>query len=159
MGDYRGQRKSKFVKTNHNFYCASAPVERSGTSCSFNNNVNYYYLFTLKCNNMKYTSRDDIYAMCKRVLQRVPLVDTSSNSAWEMDKRDRWHYHCIIALSREPWLKGLQTSNWTVHLKRFPVEDYFTVVNYLKKIDQNPYYLEQLDIKSQIRYSPTYGFI
>lgn len=128
---------------------ASASVERSGT---------FFYMVTIKCNHMKYTSRSDIEAQFNTLLNKLPLVDTSEYHAWEMDKRDRWHYHAIVALSREPWIKGVQVPNWTIHMQRFPEEDYSNIVKYLKKTQQDENILEQLDIESQIAYHPNFGF-
>lgn len=102
---------------------------------------------------MKYTSREEVEAQYNKLIKKLPLVDISDNHAWEMDKRDRWHYHSIVALSREPWIKGLQVPNWTIHLQRFPEEDYPHVVKYLKKTQQSEILLDQLDVESQIAYS------
>lgn len=125
-----------------------APVKRSGT---------YFYLVTLKCNHKQYTSRDEINVVYTRLLRKLGMEDVP-DKAFELDSDRRWHFHFIVALEREPYYKGLQTPNWTTHFKMFPVEDYLQVLNYIRKIDQNKNYLDQLDTLSQVTYHPNFGF-
>jgi len=120
------------------------PVERSGT----------YYLITLKCNNKKYTSMDEVKTVYTRLLRRLGHYDLSDHRAWELDGDKRWHYHFICALSRTPYYTRCQVPNWTVHFQQFPEEDYFDVVNYLQKVDQRSANLENLDFESSLYYNP-----
>lgn len=117
-----------------------APVERSGT---------FLYLCTVKCNHMQYTSRHKISLMYRSLLRKLRTYELSDNNAWELDSDNRWHYHFILALRREPYYKRLQVDGWTIHFQSFPLIDYPNVVNYLKKINQHPAHLDNLDIESQ----------
>lgn len=116
------------------------PVERSGT---------YLFLCTIKCNHMRYTSRDVISLTYRSLLRKIRNYELSDNNAWELDSDNRWHFHFIIALPRAPYFKRLQKEGWTIHFQSFPLDDYPKIINYLKKINQHPAHLDNLDIESQ----------
>lgn len=116
------------------------PVERSGT---------FLYLCTVKCNHKEYTTRDAITMVYRNLLRKLRNYELSDNNAWELDSDNRWHYHFIIALRREPFFKRFQVHGWTIHFQSFQLADYFNVVNYLKKINQHPAHLDNLDVVSQ----------
>lgn len=117
-----------------------ALVERSGT---------YFYLITIKCNHMQYTSRDKISLMYRSFLRKLRTYELSDTSAWELDSANRWHYHFIVCVGRQPYYPKFQINGWTIHFQSFHINDYFNVVNYLKKINQHPAHLDNLDIESQ----------
>lgn len=127
------------VKCNAPLSAPTAPVERSGT---------FLYLMTIKCNHMEYTSREKISLVYSRLLRQLKSYELSDNRAWELDTDSRWHLHFIIALPREPFYKRLQVTGYSVHFRRFHIDDYPNVVAYLKKVNQNPIHLDQMDVYS-----------
>lgn len=109
----------------------------------------YCYLVTIKCVRYAYTPRSEIEDLYNIVRQRLPpRTDVSDVKAWELDKLNRWHYHFIVFCEKEPFFRLFRRKYFTVHFQRFPFEDYHKVRNYLTKIDQNSFYLDQLDVES-----------
>lgn len=121
-------------------------------SVECNGTLYFYYLITIKCNHKVYTSRMDIITVYSRLLRKLGTYELFDNKAWELDGDRRWHYHFMVALPRPPYYKGLGRKNWHIHFQEIPKDDIKNTIQYLRKINQNKYYLEQLDILSRVAY-------
>lgn len=112
-----------------------------------------YYLVTIKCVNMRYTSRDEIDTIVNKVVKKLKDCEWTA-AKYELDSQQRWHVHivCHCRSTRQPYWKLLQRKNWTINAKEFPESDIQTVVSYINKDSQNMHYLEELDWQSRAKY-------
>lgn len=122
------------------------PVERSGT----------YFLVTIKRNAVEFTPRKWLSAQLQRVVTKTK--GEWGFIAFELDGLSRLHLHTVVKLDNRPYLKGLSRKGWHIHFAEFPKEDIVRVLSYLHKVNQNPYYLDQLESESATYLAP-YPFV
>lgn len=134
-----------------------APPERSDVSRSDLRPKGVYYLVTIKRLAFAFTPRKHLYEQYQRVVNKT-RGEWSSYIAYELDGLSRLHLHTIVTFTQAPYLKGIQRKGWTIHFQKFPKEDCAKVINYLTKVNQNPYYLDQLESESASYLSP-YPFV
>lgn len=125
-----------------------APPERSDVARSALRPKGVYYLVTIKRLAYEFTPRKYLYEQYQRVINATKGGEWSSYVAYELDGLDRLHLHTIVSFIQRPYLKGIQRKGWTIHFQKFPNEDFARVANYIKKINQNPFYLDQLESES-----------
>lgn len=124
-----------------------APPERSDVAQSALRPKGVYYLVTIKRLAFAFTPRKHLYEQYQRVVNKT-RGEWGSYIAYELDGLSRLHLHTIVSFTQQPYLKGIQRKGWTIHFQKFPKEDYPQVFNYLTKVNQNPYYLDQLESES-----------
>lgn len=125
-----------------------APPERSDVSQSDLRPKGVYYLVTIKRVKLEFCPRNYLHAHYKRIVNLLQGAQWSDVVAYELDSLNRLHLHTIVYCEKRPYLKGLQRKGWTIHFQEFPLSDYPRVRNYLDKVNQNPYYLDQIESES-----------
>ena len=93
----------------------------------------FYYLLTIKRNSNDFTPLLWIERQRDRVKRMARDVEWSEHTAYEVDSQMRLHLHCIISSPKELYFTKFKSKGWTIHFQQFPKEDYFNVVEYLKK--------------------------
>lgn len=118
--------------------------------------VDHYYLVTIKCSNVKFTSSSDILKVYRRTVSRSqcdgPNYDWSDQIAWELDSLNRLHLHTIVKTNKSVNVRNFCKTNWSVHFQPFPLEDYKKVQDYITKHRQSPDALDDIEAISFCQY-------
>jgi len=113
-----------------------------------------YYLVTIKCVNIKYTSMIEIEEVYRTVVNKLRGLEWSENLCWELDSLQRHHLHVIAVQhgKRDPFFKLVQRLNWTINFTEITEESVLTVTSYINKNSQNAIALDQRDWESKSKY-------
>lgn len=134
---------------------APASIARSACGAKRNSSLDgTYYLVTIKRNAMDFTSMDDLKQMYHSVKDSMKNVSAewSSFVGYELDSRRRLHLHTYISTKRKLYFPKYGRAGWTIHFKEVPEDAVADVIRYISKCNQNKYYLENLEVVSQLYY-------
>lgn len=92
-----------------------------------------YYMLTIKRNAVDYTSAHDIIDKYREVVSKVRNAEWAFDAYLELDRMKRIHLHTWFKANRKPNYRTLQSSNWTVHLDPFDMDDFMNVMSYCAK--------------------------
>ncbi len=123
--------------------------------------LGHYYLVTIKCVSIKYTSRKDIDLVYTDVIKKLSRYqgDWSDNVGYELDCLNRLHLHTYVVFNKTPWFKGVTKKNWTIHFQSFPKSDVDNVIRYIKKESQHGDAVQQREVESYYYNNPLDCFI
>ena len=101
-----------------------------------NINMKYLYLVTIKNNSFRYTPLCELQNIVLRIetrfrIDKVPFK--SLHKCEELDNYQRWHLHIIYVTERIPFFRLYQVKGYTVHFQAVPLEDYESLLRYVKK--------------------------